>query len=320
MPKTAARPATHPGHRLIPFAAAILVLATPIGAAAASAPGGPGTIHPDSVRPARPASGGGSSKNLVYHGGIADGTAGSVGVETRPAVYIDYWGWTSDPSGEAAYQQSFFSGVGGSAWNNSVTQYGAGNPTGVLAGTWSDGVNPLPKKIGQSALAAEAVRAAAHFGRTDPVANASVQYVIATPTGHSASGFGSYCAWHSSTTSSYGLIAYTNFPYQTDVGPTCGEFFVNCTAGQTANGLAGDGAPCDGIDGTLDGVSIVGGHEFAESETDQFPNGGWLDGSGQENGDKCAWSSSSTDISLGGHAFAVQPLWSNASSSCVTSF
>ena len=32
---------------------------------------------------------------------------------------------------------------------------------------------------------------------------------------------------------------------------------------------------------------------MGETITDQFPNGGWLDGSGAENGDKCAW------ISLG---------------------
>ncbi len=31
---------------------------------------------------------------------------------------------------------------------------------------------------------------------------------------------------------------------------------------------------------------------------------------GSENGDKCAWMNTQ-NISLGGHAFAVQPLWSN---------
>lgn len=63
-------------------------------------------------------------------------------------------------------------------------------------------------------------------------------------------------------------------------------------------------------------ITIVGGHEFAETETDIFPNGGWLDGSGAENGDKCAWISSgqgaSADISLSTGAFAIQSLWSNA--------
>ena len=61
-------------------------------------------------------------------------------------------------------------------------------------------------------------------------------------------------------------------PYITDAGASCGANF---------NGL-----------GAKAGITIVGGHEFAETETDIFPNGGWLDGSGAENGDKCAWISS----------------------------
>src|SRR5204863_4403238 len=100
------------------------------------------------------------------------------------------------------------------------------------------------------------------------------QYVVATPHGYSASGFGtSYCSWHSSTPSSYGNIAYTNLPYITDAGGACGANF---------NGL-----------GPTAGITIVEGHELAETITDQFPNGGWLDGRGAENGDKRAWISGS---------------------------
>ncbi len=42
-----------------------------------------------------------------------------------------------------------------------------------------------------------------------------------------------------------------------------------------------------GSAGPTDGITIVGGHEFAETETDIFPSTGWLDGSGSEIGDKC---------------------------------
>jgi serine protease len=68
--------------------------------------------------------------------------------------------------------------------------------------------------------------------------------------------------------------------------------------------------------GYFDGFSIVGGHEYAETITDPFPSTGWLDSSGAENGDKCAWISSgqgaAANISLGVNSFAVQSLWSNA--------
>jgi hypothetical protein len=153
------------------------------------------------------------------------------------------------------------------------------------------------------------VSAAANFGNTTSSSNASAQYVIATAHGNNSSGFGSqYCAYHSSTSSSSGNIAYTNLPYITDAGASCGANF---------NGL-----------GPNAGITIVEGHELAETITDQFPNGGWLDGSGAENGDKCAWISSgqgaSANTTLSTGTFPVQSLWSNAFNSgaggCVLSF
>jgi serine protease len=265
-----------------------------------------------------------SGNNLYYHGGV-----GGSGVETGgDKVYLIYWGsqWNSnDPSGEASIQQSFFNHVGGSSWNNSVTQYCQGvatgtvtcgtsgthatNPSGVLAGVWYDNSAAAPSHPTQSQLGAEAVKAAAHFGNTNSTVNKTVQYVVNTSTGHSMRGFGTqWCAWHSSTSSSYGNIAYTNMPYITDAGASCGANF---------NGL-----------GSKAGITIVGGHEFGETESDIFPNGGWLDSGGAENGDKCAWISSgqgaSANVTMNGATFPVQSLWSNAFNSntggCVLSY
>jgi serine protease len=255
----------------------------------------------------------GGSSNLYYHGGV-----GGIGVETAPEVYLVLWGsqWSSDPSGEATILHNFLTAAGGSKWLNSVTQYcqgiasgsstcgstgNAGNPTGILAGTWSDNGSAAPSSPSQTQLGNEAIAAAAHFGNTTADSNITTQYVIATAHNNNASGFGSsYCAWHSSTSSSYGNIAYTNLPYITDAGASCGAGF---------NGL-----------GATAGITIVEGHELAETITDQFPNGGWLDRNGQENGDKCAWTAGTSSQSLNGSSFPVQPLWSNASSSCVLSY
>ena len=63
--------------------------------------------------------------------------------------------------------------------------------------------------------------------------------------------------------------------------------------------------------GTIDGVSIVAGHELGEVEGDPFPSTGWTDGSGAENGDKCAWAGLQHNPNAGG--FPTQPLSSNAS-------
>jgi hypothetical protein len=253
------------------------------------------------------------STNLAYRGGI-----GGIGVETAPKVYLVLWGsqWNgNDPNSEESTLASFFGQAGGSSWLASVTQYCQGVASGTVfcngggmaagggvsfdatASVWYDNASAAPSAPSQSQLAAEAIRAAAHFGNTASGSNNSTQYVVATATHNNASGFGTqYCAWHSSTSSSYGNIAYTNLPYITDAGSSCGANF---------NGL-----------GTKAGITIVEGHEMAETITDQYPNGGWLDRNGEENGDKCAWIQSgqgaSASVSLNGTSFPVQSLWSNA--------
>ena len=263
-------------------------------------------------KPARPR----RTNNLAYRGGV-----GGIGVETAPKVYLVLWGsqWNgNDPSGESSLLQSFFTAVGGSNWVHSVTQYCQGVASGTttcpsgsafagggvaFAGSqvWADSGSAAPAHPTQTQLANEAINAANHFGNTTAGSNKTVQYVIATSRGNSSSGFGTqYCAWHSSTSSTAGNIAYTNLPYITDAGTSCGANFNNLGANA--------------------GITIVEGHEMAETITDQFPNGGWLDGSGEENGDKCAWSSATSKQPMGGNSFPVQPLWSNASSSCVLSY
>jgi len=264
-----------------------------------------------------------TANDLSYHGGT-----GGIGVETAPKIYLVLWGsqWNNnDPSGESSILQTFYQGVGGSSWLNSVTQYcqgvasgtvfcngagtAAGNQSGMLAGVWADNASSAPSRPRQSQLAAEAVKAAQHFGNTTAASNASVQYVIATSTRNSSSGFGSqYCAYHSATSSSVGNVAYTNLPYITDAGASCGANF---------NGL-----------GPKAGITIVGGHELAETVSDQFPSSGWTDSGGAENGDKCAWISSgqgaSANVSLNTGIFPVQSLWSNAfnggAGGCVLSY
>ena len=234
---------------------------------------------------------------MTYHGGP---------VQTAPKLYIVLWGnWNSsgDPDGVATYYTNFVKGIGGSQWLSSVTQYtqsngqAVGNAGNIYAGTWNDTGDKIPRLTSgnyQSSLAAEAKRAASHFG--DYSAGAS--YVLMVPHGVKVNGFGTqYCAWHSSTSATGGTIAYTNLPYIPDAGSSCGSGSVNSP-------------------GTTDGVSIVGGHEQAETETDPQPDTGWLDANNNENGDKCAWYDLA-DTSFSTGTFPTQPLWSNSANNCV---
>jgi hypothetical protein len=209
--------------------------------------------------------------------------------------------------------QSFYSHVGGSVWNGIVTQYcqgvptgtvscngagqPAGNPATIFAAAWSDNTVAAPASPTQTDIANEAIRAASHFGNTTAAKNASVQYVIATAHGNNQSGFGStFCAYHDVVASSAGNIAYTNLPYITDAGAGCGANFNNL--------------------GAKAGITIVAGHEFAETESDQFPEGGWFDSGMSEIGDKCAWISTGQgkvqNVTFASTAvFPMQSLWSN---------
>ena len=153
----------------------------------------------------------------------------------------------------------------------------------------------VPSHPSDAQIQAEARTADTHFGAGT---SDNVEIVVATPTGHSTSGFGTqWCAYHGAVGSAPN-VTYTNLPYMTDAGASCGENSVN-----------------GGSAGRLDGVSIVEGHELAETITDPLLNA-WYDSSGSEIGDKCAWFNLH-NISTSGGSFAVQPLWSNAARGCV---
>jgi serine protease len=270
-----------------------------------------------------------SPGTLIFGGGI-DGIGVTSGV---PRVYLVFYGsqWTrgGDPGGAAAYLQRLFQGIGtgGERWSGTMTQYCDG-PTvpkgaqscspattphvgypgaGALAGVWFDGDAPSPEGATPAQLAQEAVRAAAHFANTSPAANRYVQYLIVSPSGTHPDGFGlasgNFCAWHDYTPSQYGDLAYSNMPYVGDLGSSCGASFVNA-----------------GTAGALDGFSIVGGHEYAETLTDQNPPGGWSTASGAETGDECAWivsgQGASANVAMGNGTYAMQSTWSNDTGQC----
>jgi hypothetical protein len=220
-------------------------------------------------------------------------------VETAPRIYVDFWGWTADPAGEQSYLTSFLSSVGSSSWLKTVRQYGA-KTAPVLAGQWTDTGNSPASSPTATAIGDEASVAAVHFGITAGPATFNDQIIVALPSGTDFATAGpNACAWHSIVTVGTGTVTspatFTALPYIPEWG-SCGTPFVN----------AGN---------RLDGVSIVEGHELAETITDPLINA-WLDSSGNEIADKCAWVGLE-DITTSGGTFAMQPLWSNRTSSCV---
>jgi serine protease len=189
------------------------------------------------------------------------------------------------------------------------------NPTRQLKGVWTDPTSVpddiiaagLAQNVVDDPIAQEAIRASAHFAY-----DAQATYIVFTPPSTIATGQPVYCGYHTQTSSIDGLgnpyrIQYAFIPWLNENWPGvgkggCGMHFVNATSNAFGNGI-------------FDGYSIVTGHEYAEAVTDPDNiatwQDGWLDASGSENGDKCAWASNTQNITLGAHEYAVQPLWSN---------
>jgi hypothetical protein len=283
-------------------------------------------------------------QTLSYGGGV-DGIGVTSGT---PKVYLVFWGtqwgsqgtdsggnltFSSDTKGGAPVLQKMFKGLGtgGELWSGVMTQYcdgavatgattcpsGAahiGYPTGGnLSGVWYDNASAEPSAASAAQLGSEAVRAAGHFGNTSAASNRYAQYVILSATGLNPDHYktGGFCAWHDwngdvGVSSSYGDIAFTNMPYVMDQGASCGQGFVNSP-------------------GTLDGYTMVEGHEYAETITDQNPAGGWTNHTGssyngQENADECAWIRSgqgaSANVTMGNGTYTEQSTWSNDTNRC----
>jgi serine protease len=296
-------------------------------------------------RSSRPAGGATGPDTLYFSGGI--GTQRVAAVTATPKVYLVFWGnqWgtqSTDANGNitfsadhdhgAPYIQQLFKGLGTNSelWSGTMTQYcdgplvsvsatscppGAphvGYPGGAaLAGVWYDNSAAEPSPASYSQIAAEAVAAATHFGNSSSSSNRYVQYVVLSAPGTDPDSYltSNFCAWHDWESSSVGNLAFTNMPYVMDVGYSCGAGFVNSP-------------------GTLDGYSIVEGHEYAETVTDEFPNNGWLSNApgnvGSEVGDECAWiapgnSGGAANVALSTGSFAMQSTWSNDTNTCAIS-
>jgi hypothetical protein len=259
-------------------------------------------------------------------------------VQHRTRVYLIFWGtewkkgFTTGPAPGYTqktvmnYETQFFKYVGGSKFAGVQSQYCDGiaassvtckgqkgakfvtNPRNILHGVWVDH-SPAPAEIVTSGLAenvthdplaTEALKAASHFQNHNP----DSLFMIFTPPGHAATAYGAaYCAYHSEVTPSSGTgygIRYAFMPFTPEQGAGCGGNSVNHSDNKFGNGY-------------LDSYTLAGGHEWAEAVTDPdaWPfQDGWNDYQTSENGDKCAYFATA-NIKLGGHKFAVQPMWSN---------
>jgi serine protease len=240
-------------------------------------------------------------------------------VAARPKLYLVFWGrqWSNDPLHVRYAVLSFFARLHGSAdrWGMLLSQYCQGLPINTvhcgnsgqhvvhpnstpIAGVWFDDNASAPFAASPAQIAVEAARATLHFGNTSPAKNANAIYMVLSPHNTHPGNFGNgrFCAWHTGVETWIGVIPFINLPYVPDLGTGV------CTTMRPA-------APLDGFFSTVT-------HEYAESVTDLWPNRGWYRGRLDEIADVCTTRDGRQ--MLGGVAYDVQAIWSNATMSCRT--
>jgi hypothetical protein len=224
---------------------------------------------------------------ITYGGGV---------VMDAPTIVHVYWGsyWTTDAGQQARVVLDAFPGaVGTTAWWQITAQYAAndklpGAPS-VGAPVVIDTSEP-PARIKETSL--KTVLASALSDGT-LAWDAETMYVVITAPG--AKPPKDECGHH--------------FYFSTDIGGTKRKViyaFVpsfdddSCAGGATVNGLG------------LDSMTVTLSHEYAEAATDPYLDA-WGDG-GNEIADQC---DNGFSAPWAGGPYAVQELWSNASSACV---
>jgi hypothetical protein len=224
--------------------------------------------------------------DMSYHGG-----------PILPSVTVKaiFWGssWPSYTGDKITGLDKWYKYVGtpknggGSKYFATVNEYNdaAGQQVGTAItyqGHVVDGTS-APKHPSTSAVLAEVCKEI-----SSPTAKAYYPVYIDQPRGNA-----NYCAYHSWGTC-HGKAIEFGFFFKLDGDAGCDP--QSTVSGQSQG---------------LKAVANVTGHELSETRSD--PNGNaWYDSSGEENGDKCAWSFGGPFVTfLDGTHWKVQANWSN---------
>ena len=283
---------------LVLAGAAVLTAALPIASASAARPTviadpiAHGQVHAKNTKsaPARR-----TSANMTYHGGKIMPTA------TAKAIF---WGpsWATAPADRITGLDTWYVGESNSNYAKTSDEYTGNNGQVGSSLTYQGHTIDTSTASGGAStttiLNEVAKQVTAGNITLDPNGNGYYPVYSDVPRGNAG-----YCAWHSS-----GTINGT---------PVQFAFFWN---------LNGDPG-CDPVDNTtghsqgLAALANVTAHELSEARTDPASPGAWYDGSGSENGDKCAWTFNIPSVTLSnGSQWKLQGEWGNAAYSAGTGY
>jgi hypothetical protein len=228
-----------------------------------------------------------SGGNLIDHGGA---------VLPTDTTYAIWWGNSAAwPSDAQSGLDALLEGFEGTNFLSIANQYMRGGSTNSsFAGNLYDAASSPPSRSPKtSAIVGEACKVLSANGLKP---SATALYVVYTS---NFPGHVNFCAWHSYGTCNGTTIQVAYMPNTTGV--------AGCDPGNLYN--------CNTYSQGTRSLANVTSHEFMETLTDPDISA-WYDSSGEEIGDKCAWTFNSC-VSLKNSNWQLQQEWSNAAGGCV---
>jgi hypothetical protein len=232
-----------------------------------------------------------SNPNMTYHGGKIMPTAVTEAI---------FWGpsWNTNPGDKITGMNSWYQGFNQSHYAAASDEYtGSNGQVGsntIYLGSVIDG-SASKSGSNTSAILAEVCKVI-----TSPDTSGNGYYAVYSDTPR---GNANYCAYHSYGSCGGHLIQFAYF-FKLDGDAGCDP---QDTSGQHSQGLAA--------------IANVSGHELSEARTDPASPGAWYDASGNENGDKCAWTFGAPLVTFSnGSEWKIQGEWSNAAYTAGTGY
>ena len=231
-----------------------------------------------------------SNPNMTYHGGKIMPTAITEAI---------FWGtsWGTYSGDKITGMDSWYQGFSGSNYAKTSDEYTGTNGQVAATTTHKGHVVDTTAAAGggsTSAILAEVCK------EVIPDTSGNGYYAVYTD---KPRGSAQYCAWHSAGTCGTTPVQFAFF-FKLDGDAGCDPADTSALHSQ---GLAA--------------IANVSGHELSEARSDPANPGAWYDGSGAENGDKCAWTFGVPLVTFSnGTQWKIQGEWSNAAYTAGTGY
>ena len=232
-----------------------------------------------------------SNPNMTYHGG-------KIMVSSQTEAI--FWGtsWASNPGDKISGIDTWYTGFDNSNYAKTSDEYTGTNGQVGPGVTHHGHVIDSSVSSGGGNTSVILAEVCKNITSPDPSGNGYYAVYSDTPRGHA-----SYCAYHSVGTCS-GVTVQFAFFFKLDGDAGCDP---GDTSGLHSQGLAA--------------LANVSGHELSEARSDPANPGAWYDSSGQENGDKCAWTFGAPLVTFSnGSKWKIQGEWSNAAYTAGTGY